>query len=117
MEQKEITCIICPVGCAIIVQGQGAQIDSIEGFACKRGEIYARDEFIHPMRILTSTLHVDGVGLVAVRSSELIPKELQLQCMDVIRSAKVQRPVARYDVLIANILDTGADMVATGTVD
>ena len=119
MAEKRITCIICPIGCEITVCGEESRIDSIAGNTCKRGEAYARDEFIHPARILTSTVKVTGadVPLVAVRSSKPIPKELLLDCMEQIRKLEVKAPVKRYDPLIPNILGTGADIVATAGTD
>ena len=115
MAEKRITCIICPQGCDIIVDGDGKQIRSMTGQACKRGETYATDEFIRPLRILTSTVKVSGpVPLVAVRTNKPVPKEMLFRCMEEIRKVQAKLPVKRGDVLISNILDTGADLVATG---
>ena len=101
------------------MQGDGNQINSMEGFTCKRGEEYACSEFVHPVRILTSTAKVEGncVPLVPVRSTKPIPKELLFQCMDEIRKLNVKAPVNRYDLLIPNILGTDIDIVATGCVE
>ncbi len=119
MVEKIITCIICPVGCEITVRGEGDVISFMEGHTCKRGEEYASSEFIHPMRILTSTVKVEGAAtpLVPVRSSAPIPLDKQLACMEEIRKVCAEPPVHRYDVLVANILETGADIVATGQVE
>lgn len=117
MEEKIITCTVCPMGCAITVKGEGGTILSVTGHTCPRGERYARDEFVHPVRILTSTALVEGCAagpLVAVRSNKPIPKELQAACMKEIHALRLSVPVRRYDVLIENILSTGADIVATG---
>jgi CxxC motif-containing protein len=51
MEEKQMTCVICPLGCTIRVQGEGGNIRSIEGFFCPRGDVYGRDEFINPKRV------------------------------------------------------------------
>jgi CxxC motif-containing protein len=116
MAEKIITCIICPLGCDITVSGEGETIHSITGQKCKRGEEYARNEFIHPLRILTSTVKLSGSvePLLAVRSNKPIPKELLLQSMDLIRTARAKAPVKRGDVIIPDILGTGADIVASG---
>ena len=116
--EKKITCIICPIGCDITVRGEGDQIESVEGHTCKRGDVYARAEFIHPERILTSTAKVEhaSVPLVSVRSNRPVPKEKLFDCMQQIRALTLCAPVQRYSVLISNILDTGADIVATGDV-
>lgn len=116
MAQKVITCIICPVGCDITVTGENDTIASMKGHQCKRGEGYARSEFIHPVRILTSIVRVEGaeVPLVPVRSKDSIPKGLLFQCMEEIQKVVISAPVRRYDVIIPDILGTGVDIVATG---
>ena len=116
MAEKRITCIICPQGCDILVDGDGGNVSSMTGQGCKRGETYARDEFMHPLRILTSTVKVTGsaVPLVAVRTNKPIPKELLFRGMEEIRKLAAAVPVKRGDVIIPNFLNTGADLVATG---
>ena len=116
MAKKRITCIVCPQGCDITVDGDGDQIHSMTGQECKRGETYARDEFTHPLRILTSTVKVNGssVPLVAVRTDKPIPKELLFAGMEEIKKVQATFPVKRGDIIIPNMLGTGTDLVATG---
>ncbi|MCI6640705.1 MAG: DUF1667 domain-containing protein [Pygmaiobacter massiliensis] len=117
MEEKLITCTVCPMGCRITVKGEGEKIVSVEGYTCPRGEQYARNEFVHPVRILTSTALVEGSAsgpLVAVRSDKPLPKELLFDCMKEIHALHLTAPVHRKDVLIENILNTGVNIVATG---
>jgi len=117
MAEKIITCITCPVGCDILVRGEGETISHMEGCQCKRGEEYAQNEFIHPVRILTTTVKVEGADapLVSVRSDKPVPKELLFECMNEIKAVTVEAPVSRYDVIIPNILGTGVNICATGT--
>lgn len=119
MAEKKITCIICPIGCEITVKGEGEEILSVEGHTCKRGETYARAEFTHPERILTTVAKVGGgsVPVVPVRSARPLPQEQLFACMDEIRKLHLQPPIHRYDVLIENVLGTGVDIVATGSVE
>ncbi|HIW82726.1 MAG TPA: DUF1667 domain-containing protein, partial [Candidatus Dorea gallistercoris] len=42
-----------------------------------------------------------------------IPKDKIMACMEQTRGVKVQAPVRIGDVLIANVADTGIDLVAT----
>ena len=51
--EKLIICTVCPQGCRITVTGEGSNIASVTGFTCARGEAYAKQEFVCPMRILT----------------------------------------------------------------
>ncbi len=140
---KEIICTVCPMGCHILVEGEGEQVTSITGYTCRRGEEYGRQEFSHPVRILTTTVKTDSEAhpllpvrsshpvriltttvktdseahpLLPVRSSCPVPKELLAQCMEEIRKKKVTAPVKRYDVIIENICGCGADIVASGEI-
>ena len=115
--KKEIICTVCPMGCHIMVEGEGEKILSIEGNNCKRGEQYATTEFSHPVRILTTTIKTDSEKnpLIPVRSEKPIPKEKIMDCMKVIRECKVSAPVNVYDVLVENICGTGINIVATGS--
>ena len=116
--KKEIICTVCPRGCHVMVEGEGEQILNVEGYSCKRGLEYASAEFAHPVRILTTTVKMNGTGsdLLPVRSNKPVPREKLRACMDVIRGIEVQLPVKRYDVIVADICGTGADIVATKTV-
>ncbi|KUO70270.1 MAG: hypothetical protein APF77_04345 [Clostridia bacterium BRH_c25] len=116
MRKKDIICIICPIGCKITVSGEESRIDSMEGHTCKRGEGYAKDEFIHPVRILTSSVKVNNgkKQLIAVRSDKPVPKELLLECMEEIKRAEITAPIKCKDIVIKDILGTGINIVATG---
>lgn len=117
--KKEIICTICPLGCHITVTGEGDVIESIEGYTCKRGEKYGRQEFARPVRILTSTVKLTGGAqpLLPVRSDKPVSRELLFSCMDVLKEAKVSVPVKRYDVVVENICGSGVNIVASDTVE
>jgi CxxC motif-containing protein len=65
---KELTCIVCPKGCALKVTLEGKEILKVEGHTCRRGEVYAKDECLTPMRTLTTTAAVIGGGVVPVKT-------------------------------------------------
>ena len=117
--KKEIICTVCPRGCHITVEGEGEKILSMEGYGCKRGTEYAAAEFAHPVRILTTTVKLDGQdnNLLPVRSNKPIPKEKLFDCMAVIRATTVKTPVTQHDVIIKDICGCGADIVATKSVE
>lgn len=111
--KKEIICTVCPRGCHIQVEGDPSFVTSVAGQGCKRGLEYATNEFIHPVRILTTTVKLTCGELLPVRSSQPVPKEKLFDCMDAIRSITVSAPVERYEVILSDICGTGVDMVAT----
>ena len=113
--KKEIICTVCPRGCHIQVEGQEGVVHSVEGYACKRGLTYATNEFISPVRILTTLIKIQGHDneLLPVRSNQPIPKSKIFECMEVIKRASVCLPVKRYDIVVENVCGTGVDIVAT----
>lgn len=116
--RKDMICTICPIGCNITVEGEGENIVSISGYSCKRGIEYAKNEFSHPVRILTTTVKIAGTDqLLPVRSSKPIPKELIMKCMEEIKKVTVSVKVKRYDIIIPNICGSASDIVATGSLE
>ena len=115
MEQRKVTCTVCPLGCEISVRMDGGKILDISGHSCKRGEKYARTEVTDPRRTLTTTMRVrDGKSpLVAVKSEQPLPKDRLLRCMGEINKMVVRAPVRIGDTVIKDILGTGIDIVAT----
>lgn len=113
--KKDLTCVACPLGCLITVEADGDEIISVTGNTCKRGDAYARTELTNPTRSITSTVKVCGGNLpvVPVKSSKPIPKGMIFDCMKEINSVCVKAPVEIGQVIIENILGTGADIVAT----
>jgi CxxC motif-containing protein len=116
METKNLTCIVCPLGCAMTAQMDGGKVVSISGNTCKRGESYARAELTDPRRTLTTTMRVKGGGLVSVKSKDTLPKGKLFDCMTVINAGEAQTPVEIGDVLIKDIMGLGVDIVATSRV-
>lgn len=113
--EKEIICVICPSSCRITVKGRGKEIESVEGYTCNRGKEYAVNEFIAPVRTLATTMKASGYvsPVIAVRSDRPVPKELQFECMKVIREQEVTAPFEMGRVVIRNILGTGANIILT----
>ena len=116
--EKEIICTVCPMGCHITVTGEGDRVDSITGYTCKRGEEYGKQEFAHPVRILTSTVKLEGADqpLLPVRSEKPVPRELLADCIKVLKAVDVKAPVKRYDVIVENICGCGVNIVASDSV-
>lgn len=117
--KKEIICTVCPIGCNIIVEGEGENITSINGYQCNRGLEYGKNEFAHPVRILTTIVKVENSStpLLPVRSNKPIPKELLMECMEKIKEVKLTSPIKSKSVIISNICDSGVDIIATASID
>lgn len=116
--KKEITCIICPIGCRLIVEYEDDTILDIDGFECKKGKKYASEELFNPVRTLTTTIIVkDGeIPLVSVKTDKPIPKDKLFEVMDAVSEIEVKAPVSIGDFLVKNVLGLNADIVATKNV-
>ena len=111
---REMTCIVCPKGCQLQVSfGEQGEIVAVEGHTCPRGKQYATDECTHPVRTVTTTARAENGEVVPVKTAAPIPKELVFACMEEINRATVHLPAHVGDVLIANLLNTGVDVVVT----
>ncbi len=116
MKQQEFICVACPVGCALTVQlDDGGVIQNISGNSCKRGLSYAEAEVTNPTRSLTTTMCVEGgvLPLVSVKSATPLPKPLLRDCAAFLAGQRLHAPVAIGDVVCADLLGTGVDIVAT----
>jgi CxxC motif-containing protein len=116
INEKNFTCIMCPLGCEVTVKSdESGQITEVLGNQCIKGEKYAKDEFSHPLRVLTSTVAIEGAKFsrLPVRTSYLVPKDRMLDCMKEIQNIRVKAPVKLGDKMIENILGLNVDVVAT----
>jgi Uncharacterized protein with conserved CXXC pairs len=113
MEKRNLTCIGCPMGCAMTAEIEDGKVIRVTGNTCKRGEAYARTEIADPRRTLTTTMRTADGSRVPVKSSAPLPKALLADCMKAIGAAEAKAPVRAGDILIENILNTGIDIVAT----
>jgi CxxC motif-containing protein len=115
MKKAKITCISCPRGCGITVRHEHDRIVGMDGNYCPNGLIYAENEFLSPMRMLTSTVRIAGgeLPLLPVKTKRPIPKGKIHDCMIAICSIEAHAPVKLGDVLCRDIGGTGTDLIAT----
>lgn len=114
--REMIICIGCPLGCRVkISQDKKSKVIAIKGAECKRGEKFVLKEFSDPVRTVTATVRTgeDSFPLLPVRTSRPVPKERVHEIMLETVRARVTPPVKAGDVIVKNVLKTGADLVAT----
>lgn len=118
MTTRKLTCIGCPMGCALTVELDGNEVVSVVGNTCKRGENYAKKEVTNPTRIVTSSVVVTGgtLATVSVKTKEDIPKEKIFECVKALKEVKVAAPVHIGDVILEDVARTGVDIIATKNV-
>lgn len=115
--KRDLTCIGCPLGCALHVSGEGKDL-AVTGNTCPRGEEYAKTECTAPVRCFTGTVALVGglLPVVSVRTAENVPKQSIFAVAEVARRIRVQAPVAIGDVICENVAGTGVALVATRNV-
>ncbi len=113
---KEFVCIVCPRGCRLTADICGEQV-SVKGNTCPRGEVYAVNEALHPMRTVTATMRVANREniMVPVKTAAPIPKEQMMALMAALRAQTVRAPIAIGQVLLSDLF--GTDIVATEQID
>ena len=113
--QKELTCICCPVGCALTVTIADDNSVIVNGNRCPRGTAYGEKEVTHPTRIVTSTVRVARYPdtVVSVKTASDIPRGKIEDCMKALADVTVTAPIRVGDVIVKNIADTGVNIVAT----
>ena len=111
---REIVCIVCPSSCRLTVTEQDGNV-VVSGNTCKRGEEHGKNEYTNPMRMLTSTVVVQGGTLprLPVTATGEVPKDTVEACLREIYRAKVRAPIGCGDLVIANVCGTGVDVVAS----
>lgn len=112
--KKEFTCIVCPVGCKLMVDG-----DIITGNRCPRGYQYALQEMKDPKRMVTSTVATNSTmrRRISVKTDKPIAKPLVFDVIAALRKVVIDHPVKVGDILIPHVLDTDVNIVATDQFD
>ncbi len=108
---KEIICITCPKGCHLKVD---EETFAVTGNACPRGAAYGANELRNPVRVVTSTVVVEGPQRrLPVKTDRPIPKGKIFEVMEEIAKVRVHPPVAVGQILIPNVAGTDGNVVAT----
>ncbi len=116
---REITCIICPLGCKARVTVEKGRITKVENVQCLRGEDYVRREIEAPTRDFFTTVRVNAsrIPVLPVRSTKPIPKEKIQDCVLELAKTVVDAPVKAGDVIVEDPLGLGIKIIATRDLD
>lgn len=110
---KEFICIVCPKGCHLKVDENNDY--SVTGNACVRGAEYGKNELINPMRMITSTVKIEGAihKRCPVKTSASIPKSKMFEVVKELDKITLKSPVNCGDIVIKNVAGTDADIIST----
>ncbi|MBP3431796.1 MAG: DUF1667 domain-containing protein [Clostridia bacterium] len=108
--KKEMICIMCPMGCNMTVTEENGEIQ-VTGNTCIRGANFAKEEMTCPKRVVTTSVKTSA-GVKSCKTTQAIPKSMIFDCMKEIEKLRLKK-VKFGQVIIKNILGTGADVVVT----
>lgn len=107
---RELTCIVCPVGCTLSVELEKDKIKKVSGNTCPRGKEYAISECTSPVRTITTTVVCASGEILPVKTSVPIPKSKMMEAMDIINNVHPLLPISVGDVIIKDVF--GSEVVA-----
>ena len=89
----------------------------MEGNKCEKSEEFVSQELIERMRILTTTVRIERSRwpVIPVRTDKAVPKRLFPRIMRQLRHVELKAPVNIMDVVVKDVLHTGANVIATRT--
>ena len=106
-------CISCPRGCTLEVTQSGDAV-TVTGNACPKGEAYGKSELVNPTRMVTGLVRLAGMRRpLPVKTKRPVPKGVINDVLFAMHQTTAQIPVKIGDVIIANVAETGIDLVAT----
>ena len=110
---KNLVCILCPVGCRLHVTGNPENLD-VSGNTCKKGISYAHDEITNPLRTVCTTVRINGGihNVIPVKTDRAIPDKYKLDVVKAVNNITLTSPVKMGDIIISDIFGTGVNIVA-----
>ena len=78
---------------------------TLTGNTCPKGEEYAINECLHPVRTVTATVRVANRPntMVSVKTETPVAKDQMMDVMAALRKTEVNAPVAIGDVVLENV--------------
>jgi CxxC motif-containing protein len=117
-----MVCVLCPAGCELEVEAEGGKV-RVSGQQCEKGVDFAVRESLYPTRNLATAVPARSSPpggpdrMVPVRLTAAIPRETMARVLAEIAKLRPELPVRRGQVLIPDVLGTGADVIVTRTID
>lgn len=114
--KRNLTCIICPRGCALIADITADGV-TVTGNACPKGQEYAINECTNPVRTVTATVRVSNRynTMASVKTVTPVAKDRMMDVMNVLRQTQIQAPVQIGYVILTDVC--GSDIIVTKAVD
>jgi len=111
--EKNLICIVCPIGCRLKVSGTEDNLKVI-GAKCDKGTPYARNEIFNPHRVVCTTVKIKGGihPVIPVKTDKPIPEKYKLEAVRAVSSIELTSPVKMGDIIMSDLFGTGVNIVA-----
>jgi CxxC motif-containing protein len=116
MVEEIIVCIGCPLGCRTTLRiDHRGDVLKITGYKCKEGRQYVLEEYRNPVRVFTTTVLTEKSSrpLLPVRTNRPILKSKLKEAALSLGRLRVRPPIQAGQIILPNLLDTDADVIAT----
>ncbi|MEG0329763.1 MAG: DUF1667 domain-containing protein [Longicatena sp.] len=112
----ELDCIVCPMSCRLeVTMNEKNEIEQVSGNSCVRGDVFARQESVCPMRKVSTTIRIKGTNhpLLPVITSQSVPKVKIFDIMKACKTLEVVAPISANQIIVKNIAGTEANLIAS----
>jgi len=106
------TCIVCPACCDLETDGT-----DVNGARCPKGEAFARQEVIMPLRLITTTVRCEiskGTKLLPVKTSCPVPLSRVPEMMRHIKTLRLSQIPAIGSRITAGPSEDPIELIVTG---
>jgi len=112
MLEKNLVCIVCPIGCRLKATGPVDDL-KVSGNTCPKGIIYAHDEITNPVRMVCTTVKINGGihNVIPVKTDKPIPDKYKLEVVKAVNNIVLTSPVKMGDIVISDLFGTGVNIV------
>ena len=101
------------MGCRLKITGTTDDL-KISGNKCNKGITYANDEIKNPMRMVCTTVRINGGvhRVIPVKTDKPIPEKYKLEVVKAINNIELTSPVKMGDIIISDLFNTGVNIIA-----
>ena len=112
MIEKKLICIVCPIGCRLKATGTIDDL-KVSGNTCPKGTTYAHDEITNPVRMVCTTVKINGGlhNVIPVKTDKPIPDKYKLEVVKAVNNIVLTSPVKMGDIVISDLFGTGVNIV------
>lgn len=109
---RHYVCIVCPRCCELETDGV-----SVVGGKCEKGEAFACQEWVEPLRVLTTTIHCEtekGFYILPVKTASSVPLSRVTTIMKGIKSVRLSEvPPIGARIAVPGLAEP-LDVIVTG---